>query len=176
MQRLIAALVLATLAGCEAKAPDDHAVLEEAGKLAEPLPGLYRSTTTFEGYALPNADAEDARIVRERLAGLSPQVREFCLTPADAKGGFREMLKSMQDGDCTIERFAARREALDAQMRCTMKAGGSSLVTMTGTADPQSSRIKLEIEQMSDAIPGGEARMTIAIANQRTGDCPPDGK
>ncbi|MXO59419.1 DUF3617 family protein [Altererythrobacter salegens] len=172
MQRLIAVLALTALAGCEGKKPDDEAILAQAEKLATPLPGLYRSTTTFEGYDLPNADGEDARIVRDRLAGLDPQVREFCLTPAE--GGFRDMLKSMQDGDCTIERFTTRRRALDAQMHCAMKAGGTSTVKMTGTADPVSSQIRLDIDQLSDGIPGGQARLTIAIANERTGDCPQD--
>lgn len=171
MYRLIAATALALLAGCEGKKPDDEAVLEQAAKLAEPLPGQYRSTTTFAGYELPNADTEDARIVRERLSKVSPQVREFCMTPEEAEGGFRTMLASMQDGDCTIERFAAHRGRLDAAMRCSMTGGGTSTIAMSGTADPQSSHVTLEIDQLSDGLPGGLAKMKVEIENERIGDC-----
>ena len=172
MSRLTSAFGLLLLAGCEAPGPDDAEVLAEAEKLAEPLPGLYRSTTSFEGYELPGATAREAEIVRERMASLSPQVREFCLTPEDAQGGFREMLTAMQEGDCTVERFAAQDGRLDARMRCSGRGGIESRVTMAGEADPVRSRLSLDIEQSGDAIAGGRSRMLMQVASERIGDCP----
>jgi hypothetical protein len=167
----LGALGALVLAGCDAGGPDDAAVLAEAAKLAEPLPGLYRSTTSFEGYELPGAAAREAEIVRQRMASLNPQVREFCLTPEDAQGGFRAMLKAMQEGDCAVERFAAQDGRLDARMRCSGRGGIESLVTMAGEADPVRSRLSLDIEQSGNAIAGGRSRMLMQVASERIGDC-----
>lgn len=172
MPRLIAAFAVLSLTGCEARGPDNAAVLAEAGKLAEPLPGLYRSTTTFAGYDLPEASPREAAIVRERMAGLAPQVREFCLTPEEARGGFRDMLKAMQEGDCSIVRFAAADGKVDARMRCQGQGGVASQVTMAGEAAAERSRIALDIEQSGDAIPGGRSRMRMHVVSERIGDCP----
>ena len=172
MPRLTWAVGLLLLAGCGAAGPDDAEVLAEADRLAEPLPGLYRSTTSFDGYELPGAAPREAEIVRQRMASVSPQVREFCLTPKEAEGGFRDMLQAMQEGDCAFQRFEARDGRLDARMRCTGQGGVVSQVTMTGSADPVRSQVSLAIEQSGDAIPGGRSRMTMKVASARIGDCP----
>lgn len=172
MRRLTIVLLTLAMTGCNAPGPDDEAVLAEADKLANPLPGLYRSTTTFGGLELPGADADQARVARDRMAGLSPQVSEFCLTPAEAEGGFRAMLQAMQEGDCAFDRFETLDGRLSADMRCTATSGVISKVAMAGEADPQSSQLTLSIDQTGDAIPGGRMRMSMKVVSERTGDCP----
>lgn len=171
MSRLTWVVGLLLLAGCGAAGPDDAEVLAEADRLAEPLPGLYRSTTSFDGYELPGAAPREAEIVRQRMASVSPQVREFCLTPKEAEGGFRDMLQAMQEGDCAFQRFEARDGRLDARMRCTGQGGVVSLVSMAGEADPIRSKLALDIEQSDEAIPGGRARMALSVTSERIGDC-----
>ena len=173
MSRLIAAAILpaAFLAGCS-DGPDEQQVLAEADRLARPLPGLYRSTTVFENYELPASSALEAETIRERMTGLSPQVREFCMTPKEAEGGFREMLSSMQEGDCAFESFSSQDGRLDARMRCNGETGIASLVTMAGEADPIRSTMRLEIEQSGNAVPGGTSRMVLTVESRRIGDCP----
>jgi len=171
MPRLIALLPAAALASC-GSGPTEAEILAEADRLAEPLPGLYRSTTTLENYDMPGAAMDQARIARERMV-LSPQVREFCLTPDEAAGGFRRMLADMQGGDCAMEKFASHDGRLDARMRCTGGNAIASTVSMSGEADPQRSTIDLAIEQQGDALPGGVVRMELTVESVRVGDCPP---
>ncbi|MGX7894681.1 DUF3617 family protein [Tsuneonella sp. HG222] len=171
MRQLIVLAAAAGLSGC-GSGPDDAQVLAEAGRLAEPLPGLYRSTTTLESYEMPGAAMDQAQIARRRME-IEPQVREYCLTPEEAAGGFRRMLADMQDGDCAIERFETLDGRLSAAMRCAGENAIVSHIAMSGEADPERSNMTLAIEQQGDALPGGSVRMRMNVRNERTGDCPP---
>jgi hypothetical protein len=172
MQRLAIVACLLLLAGCRDKGPDDKAVLAEAGKIARPLPGLYRSTTSLLSFDLPGADPRTADIMRDRFAQVLPQQRDFCVTPAAAARGFEDMVRQSQQGDCRIEKFVADKSYLSARMSCRLGAKLSSTVTVDGTGAADRSRIDLAIVQTGPSVPGGTETLTMRVDNVRTGDCP----
>jgi hypothetical protein len=171
MQRLAVASLL-LLAACQNKGPDEKTVLAEANKMAEPLPGLYRSTTSLISFDLPGADPETADMMRDRFAQVMPQRREFCVTPAVAARGFEDMVRQSQQGDCRIEKFAADRSHLRARMSCRLGPKLDSTVTVEGTGAPDRSQIDLAIVQTGPSVPGGTETLAMRVDNVRTGDCP----
>jgi hypothetical protein len=172
MHRLSIAVGLLMLAGCHAKGPDEKAVLHEGAKMVKPLPGLYRSTTRLTAFELPGADPQTADIMRDKFGQILPQTREFCLTPAAAEGGFEDMVKESQQGDCTFDRFVADQTRLSAAMRCRSGPSLTSTVTVEGTGAPDRSHVDLSIVQSGPSIPGGSETIALAVDNRRLGDCP----
>jgi hypothetical protein len=171
MQRL-ALVFLLFLAACQNKRPDDKAVLAEASKLAKPLPGLYRSTTSLVSFDLPGADPRTEDMIRDRFAQVLPQHREFCLTPRAAARGFEDMVRQSQQGDCRIDSFVADKSRLSARMSCRVAPKRNSTVSVEGTGGPESSHIDLRIVQTGPSVPGGTETITMTVDNVRVGDCP----
>ncbi len=172
MQRLGAVLCLLLFAGCNDTAPGEKAVLAEAGKLARPLPGLYRSTTSLTSFDLPGVDPRTEDTMRDRFAQVLPQTREFCLTPQAAARGFEDMVRQSQQGDCTIERFVANDQRLSARMSCRLGPKLNSTVSVEGAGEPTRSRVDLRIVQTGPSVPGGSETITMQVENNRVGDCP----
>jgi hypothetical protein len=172
MQRLSLVSCLLLLVSCQPKGPDDKTVLAEGNKLAKPLPGLYRSTTSLVSFELPGADPQTADMIRDRFAQVLPQRREYCLTPEAAARGFQDMVRQSQQGDCRIDSFVADKSRLSARMSCRLAARLTSTVSVTGTGRPDSSHIDLEIVQTGPSVPGGSETMVMKVDNQRVGDCP----
>ena len=173
MPRLIAAAVLLMLAACGDRERSEAQVVAEGEKLVKPLPGLYRSTTTLTGFELSGADPKVADDMRDRLGQVSPQRREYCLTPEEAARGFEDLVRQTQHGNCDMERFVANDTRLSARLSCRAGEQMTSKVTMEGNGAPDSSHIALEIVQAGPAVPGGTARIAMEIENRRIGDCPP---
>jgi hypothetical protein len=171
MQRL-AFVSLLFLAACQNRGPDDKTVLAEADKMAKPLPGLYRSTTSLTAFDLPGADPQTADIARDRFAQIMPQRREFCVTPAAAARGFEDLVRQSQQGDCRIERFVADKSHLSARMSCRLGPKLTSNVTVEGTGAPDRSQIDLGIVQRGPSVPGGSETIAMHVDNLRVGDCP----
>ena len=169
----LAALSAAALTvGCHDQAPSDKAVMNEASKLAHPLPGLYRSTTRLTSFELPGADPESADIVHDRLSRVAPQQRQLCVTPQAAANGFKDLIKQSQQGDCTIERFVANKSRLSARLSCHVGPKLASTVSLEGTGEPTRSHIDLTLVQTGPSIPGGSETIGMTVDNQRIGDCP----
>ena len=164
-------LCLALVAGCKDRQPSDRQVLAEAGKLAKPLPGLYRSTTSLTAFELTGADPQTEDMMRDRFAQVMPQRREFCVTPQAAARGFEDMLRQSQQGDCEIERFAADKARLSAQMRCRVGPRLTSTVSIEGTGEPNRSHVELEIVQAGPSVPGGSETIGLSVDNVRIGEC-----
>jgi hypothetical protein len=173
MQRLGALLVALVLAACNQQPPNDKEVLQQGARLVKPLPGLYRSTTRLKGFDLPGAPPQTEDDMRDRFSQVLPQTREHCVTPEEAERGFEDMVRQSQSGDCTIERFVANRTELSARMRCQSGANLVSVVSVEGTGQPDRSHVDLTVVQSGPAIPGGSETITMAVDNQRLGDCPP---
>lgn len=165
-------LLLAALAGCAPDPPDEQDILANAASLPRPQPGLYRSTTQLTAYDLPLASPQEAAAMRERFATLEPATAETCLTPEQAEEGWVTLVRSLGEGACQVERFAADGEGMQASVSCTAPGGGTSRMAMTGTAGTTSSTMEIRIVQQGPAIPGGEQTISMAIASQRVGDCP----
>jgi hypothetical protein len=160
------------LAACQGKGPDDKTVLAEAGKMAKPLPGLYRSTTSLTSFDLPGADPETADIQRDRFAQITRQRRERCVTPEAAARGFEDVIRQSQQGDCRIESFVADQSHLSARMSCRLGPKLSSTVTVEGTGAPDHSQIDLGIVQTGPSVPGGTETLSMHVDSVRIGDCP----
>ena len=171
LRQAIAASLALLPAACGGGAPSDEAILAEAGKLAQPLPGKYRSVTRLTRFELPNASPQEADRLRTLMGGLVPQASEFCLSAAQARDGFAQMLRRSQQGDCRFARFGADASRLNAEMRCTGAAGSTSTVVMEGEGGARRSRMTLRVDQRAASIPGGELQMELEVSNRRTGDC-----
>ena len=165
-------LCLALVAGCEDRQPSAKQVLAEADKLAKPLPGLYRSTTSLTSFDLTGADPRTEDMMRDKFAQVMPQRREFCLTPAAAARGFQDMLTQSQQGDCRIERFVTDRSHLSARMSCHVAAKLDSTISVEGTGAPESSHVDLTIVQTGPSVPGGSETIGLKVDNVREGECP----
>lgn len=170
-RRLGAAALAIIIGGCQQKAPSTQEVLEQASHLAAPLPGLYRSETRLEAFALPGASRRDAQLVRRRMAGVQPQVSQSCLTPAQARQGFAPLVQQLQQGDCRFDSFVANSAAMRAELHCTAPGGVQSHVQMEGTGAAGGSTMQLTIEQRGTAIPGGLQTMTLNVVSRRVGSC-----
>ena len=172
MQRLIGIVGLLCLAACQARAPGNKDVLQQGARLVKPLPGLYRSTTTLTAFELPGADPQTADTMREKFGRILPQIRETCLTKAEAEHGFQDMLEQTQQGQCTIDGFTADAGNLDAKMHCRSGDKLTSTIAVAGTAAPDRSRVTLDIDQAGPSIPGGRETISLTVDSQRVGDCP----
>lgn len=166
------ALLLAALAGCAPDPPDGQDILASAANLPKPQPGLYRSTTRLTAYDLPRASPQEAAAMRQRFALLEPATAESCLTPQLAEDGWVAVVRSLGEGTCEVERFAADGAGMQATVACAAPGGGTSRLVMTGTASTSSSSMDIGIVQQGPAIPGGEQVISMAITSQRVGDCP----
>lgn len=171
--RLAAAGLCLALAGaCRQQGPSDRQVLAEADKLAKPLPGLYRSTTSLTAFDLTGTDPRTEDMMRDRFAQVMPQRRQFCLTPEAAARGFEDVIRQSQQGDCDIRRFVADKSRLSAQMFCRVGHKLTSTVTVEGTGAPDRSHVDLKIVQEGPSVPGGSETIGLSIDNVRVGDCP----
>lgn len=170
-RRLGAAALAIIIGGCQQKAPSAQEVLEQASHLEAPLPGLYRSETRLEQFALPGASRRDAQLLRRRMAGVQPQVAQSCLTPEQARQGFAPLVQQLQQGDCRFDSFVANSAAMRAELHCTAPGGVQSHVRMEGTGAAAGSTMRLSIDQRGPAIPGGVQTMTLQVVNRRIGSC-----
>jgi hypothetical protein len=161
----------AGLAGCGQAAPSPDRVRQEAAELVLPEPGRYRSETWLVGIDLPGAAPAEARLLRDRMAQVPPQVRTFCLTAAEAAEGFGPMLRHLQQGDCTADRFEASQARISAQLTCAAPFETGARIGIEGTAGPRRSDIDLTIRQTGPDIPGGELRMRLAVQTRWSGRC-----
>lgn len=167
----LAALVMMT-GGCGEEAPPSpQQVIEQAGRLLQPLPDRYRSVTRLTALDLPRASEVDARLLSARMESIEPQTREFCLSAAEAEQGFARLLQQMQDGECHIAQFAADEGDLKAELDCTTPGNVAARIRMTGIAGERSSRMDLSITQEGPAIPGGQMLLDMEVRNQPVGSC-----
>ncbi|MFC4256513.1 DUF3617 family protein [Altererythrobacter xixiisoli] len=155
----------------QAEQPSDAQILERAGQLEQPVPGLYRSITRMTAYELPGAPPEEARLARERMAAVAPQESQHCLSAEEAKRGFGAMLQTVQGGECRFDSFTTTGAKMSAVMRCAAADGGSSVITMDGVGRSTESSMELVIEQQGLSIPGGTASIRMTVENRRVGDC-----
>lgn len=160
------------MGGCGEQAPPSpKQIIEQAGGLLQPLPGLYRSETRLTALDLPGASEADAKLLRGRMEVVQPQLREFCLSEQDAKGGFGPFLQQMQDGDCHVASFTVHKGKLRAELTCAPSGNVTAHIRMTGIAGESESRMTLSIRQQGPAIPGGRLLLDMEVHNTRAGSC-----
>lgn len=158
----------------QAKTPEE--VIEAAEDLVKPRPGLYRSTSEMIEFEIPGVPPEQAARLRDMAAGLQGEAQTQCLTPAQADEGFRRLVKRLGEGEqgvtCNFSRFEVAGSNLDAALTCTGPGEIAVEMTIDGTMEPESSRMVMEMNQQSAAIPGGAMRMKMEVVSERIGDCP----
>ncbi|AKM07856.1 DUF3617 domain-containing protein [Pelagerythrobacter marensis] len=167
------------LAAC-GNEPDEPKTAEEviaaADKLVKPRPGLYRSNAEIVDFEIPGISPDQAARMREMAAGLQGEDTTQCLTQEQADEGFRRIVQRLGEGDegvsCEFSQFDAQGSDLDAALTCSGPGGVSADMTIDGTVEAESSTMRMAMSQKSDAIPGGEMRMTMQVKSERIGDCP----
>lgn len=180
MRPIIAMPLLAAfaLAACGSeKSADQPKTLEEvkqeAAKIEGPKPGQYRSSVKMLEFDIPGLPPQAADQMKQMMSGQKSQTHEYCLTEADTKGGYEEMVKKGQQGNCTFDRFEATSSTIDAVMTCKMEQGMVSNVTMKGTTRHDGMTMDMDMVQNDANIPGGKMHMKMQMVSQRLGDCPP---
>ncbi|MGY6552234.1 MAG: DUF3617 domain-containing protein [Erythrobacter sp.] len=134
-----------------------------AADMPELEAGQYRATITMTGIDVPGLPPEMAG----HGAGLTT-TNEYCLSQADVAGGFEEMMKRGQDGDCQYERFNAAGGKLDAVMLCKTPQGDARM-EMKGTATATGS--EFDAEMAMDLDGKGNGIMRFNAKHERIGDC-----
>lgn len=156
------------------KTPEE--VIEAAGDLVKPRPGLYRSSAEIVEFEIPGIPPAQAARLRDMAAGLQGEDRTQCLTQAEADEGFRRVIRRLGEGQqgvtCSFSRFEANGNDLDAVLSCAGPDEVNAEMTIDGTVEEESSRMVMEMTQQSASIPGGEMRMKMQVASERIGDCP----
>ena len=94
----------------------------------------------------------------------------FCMTEADiAKGGPEEMVKSLAEGDCTMNSFNVSGNTVVADMQCPGEGGGTRKVRMEGEMRADGSTMTMDMEQ--DIAGVGATTMKMRVTSERIGDC-----
>lgn len=167
------------LAGCgsepdQSKTADE--IIEAADDLIKPRPGLYRSSSEIIEFEIPGIPPEQAARMRDMASGLKGVETTRCLTQAEAEEGFKRAVERLGEGKdgvtCTFSRFEAAGSDLDAALACTGEGGVDMEMTIAGTVEEERSSMRMEMNQQSAAVPGGEMRMTMQVVSERVGDCP----
>ncbi|MEO1489966.1 MAG: DUF3617 domain-containing protein [Pseudomonadota bacterium] len=110
----------------------------EASGLVTPQPGLYKVTSNVAGRDI---------------------TLEQCITPEMVDGGYEEMMKENQDGECSYDKFEMSGGNLDAVLVCQTEQGPMTM-SMKGTVSATSSDVEMQM-----------AGMTIRSQQERIGDC-----
>lgn len=176
-RRLMIALTLA-LGACgqsgEKKSADE--VMAEAGELAKPLAGQYRTEVELLEFSVPGLPPAQADKLRSMMGNVASQASTYCLTQAEADKGFEEAIRKMTQGEnglkCAFNKFDASGTRMDAALSCTGQGGLTSQMTIGGTVAPDKSDMRMDVRQKAPMIPGGEMRMGMRMKAQRTGPCP----
>ena len=171
------ALLLA-LAACHKAAPDapksQAEVKAVVAQMAKPRAGLYRSTSTLVSFEVPGMPPAAAERFKA-LFGSAAQGRDYCITPAQAEGGYKEMTDKLGQGHCNYTRFDVTGANLDALMTCEVGKGMASTIAMKGTVTAEGSQLRMEVNRATPGLALGGIKLVADVAAQRVGDCPASG-
>ncbi len=147
-------------------------VKQEAAKLERPQPGQYKQTVEVQELEVPGMPKEAADQMKAMMQ--TAQVREFCLTPADAEKGYRDMFNDVgkQGEQCTYTRFDVNGGKLDAQMDCKAAQGGTGVIKLNGSVSESGSDVTMTMNATGGQAPMGTMNMKMHMTTQRMGDCP----
>ena len=167
---LVAALALAGCGKADDKPKSEAEVKQAAAQLANPKPGMYRSTSKLVSFEVPGmAPAQSARL--KEMFSTTQQGRDYCLTPEDAEKGFEAAMQKLPQGSCQYDRFNVSGAKLDAQMTCVTGKDMKALITLVGTVGEEGSQMRMSVNQSAPGGQVGGMKMVADVASQRTGDC-----
>ncbi|UIP07881.1 DUF3617 domain-containing protein [Erythrobacter sp. SDW2] len=157
----------------------DADVLAEAGKLANPGPGLYQQTTEIVSAEVPGAAPEQADRLRDQLSGIEKKSARLCVTEEQAAAGFQQLLKEIADGlngmECGFTAFEASPPRMNATLACTGAGEAKAGLKMAGTTSADGYDVTMDLDASGPHIAGGSMTMRMKVVSQRTGDCPSPG-
>lgn len=168
----IAAVLL--LAACGDSAGDEATTIEEAAEeMAEgpqPQPGQYNTTTEVLEFTVPGLSEDMQAMMQSAMAEGAAQGTSYCLSAADAATSREEMIRSMTESDCTVQRFDVSGGTIDAALSCpTGTEGVSGDVTMTGTMGETGADMEMTFKTQVPEM--GEATIRMRMVSERVGEC-----
>lgn len=171
----------ALLAGCggkdDAGAPkSQEEVKQEAAQLERPEPGEYRQVIEITKLEVPGMPAQAAQQMKAAMQ--SAKETTFCLTPADAEKGFRDMFKDIGRGkECSYSTFDVSGGRITAQMDCKAEPGsaeqGSMTMKLAGTVTSQGSDVTVDMDMKGQPAPMPSMTMAMHLTTKRLGECTP---
>ena len=130
----------------------------QASSGPNPLPGRYEVVMTLgaiEGLPGPGGGDTVHRV-------------DYCISPAEAREGYRSLMMRGQQGSCRYEQFTQSGTRIDAVAVCDT-GPTTARVTIGGTVTENSADLD---GHMTSVIPGlGTMRMEMAAVHRRTGSC-----
>lgn len=187
MPRLIAALPLLALAGCNQQstadsaartgdvsltnaAPSEVAKQAQAAAPAHFAPGEWETTVEILDMDMPG------------MANMPPQMREqmkksltaggrsvkTCITPEQAAKPQSDVLTGKTDGRCTYRNYTMSGGRIDATLACSGPQGGEMTQTISGTYTQTSFALASEVHSSGEA---GGMNMKAKTSGKRLGDC-----
>src|SRR5690606_10671496 len=105
---LAAVLALSACGDSADEAGEGATVAEVADEMADgpqPLPGQYTTTTEILEFNVPGLSADMQAMMRSAMAEGASQGESYCLSAEDAATSREDMIKSMTESDCTVQRF-----------------------------------------------------------------------
>ena len=170
---LAAVLVLSACGDSAEEAGEGASVADMADEMADgpqPLPGQYSTTTEILEFNVPGLSEDMQAMMRSAMAEGASQGASYCLTAEDAATSREEMIKSMTESDCTVQRFDMSGGNLDAALSCPTGTDGiSGDVTMTGTMASDGADMEMTFNTQVPEL--GDATIRMRMISQRIGDC-----
>ncbi len=136
--------------------------------------GSWKNTITLEEFAVAGAPPEMKTMMQGMMTAASKE--EVCLTADQAsKENLAESLaKSQASKDCTFPTKDMSGGKVNVVALCKDQSGKTLNLKMVGTSTPTTTNVKTEMT--GQAPTGGEMKMVMSIASERTGDCKPGQK
>jgi len=145
-------------------------VADEMADGPQPLPGQYTTSTEILEFSVPGLTEEMQTMMQSAMAEGASEGASYCLTAEDAATSREDMIKSMTESDCTVQRFDVSGGNIDAALQCpTGTEGISGDVTMTGTMAEDGADMQMSFKTQVPEL--GEATIRMRMVSQRVGDC-----
>lgn len=152
----------------EGASPAD--VADEMADGPQPLPGQYTTSTEILEFNVPGMTEDMRAMMQSAMAEGASEGASYCLTAEDAATSRQDMIKSMTESDCTVQRFDVSGGNIDAALQCpTGTEGISGDVTMTGTMAEDGADMQMSFKTQVPEL--GEATIRMRMLSQRVGDC-----
>ncbi|MCX7676405.1 MAG: DUF3617 domain-containing protein [Alteraurantiacibacter sp.] len=171
---LVSVAAVLVLAACGDSAVETPSALEDATESVDegptPLPGQYSTTTELLELSIPGISPEMRQMFEQVMAEGAQAGASYCLTAAETANAREEMLRSLTESDCTVQRLDVSGGNIDAALSCPSGTEGiTGDVSMTGTMSETGANITMTFKtQVPNA---GEATIRMRAVSQRTGDC-----
>lgn len=145
-------------------------VVDQMAEGPQPLPGQYTTTTELLEFSVPGLSEDMRAMMEAAMAEGAAEGATYCLTPEDSANSREEMIKSMTESDCTVQRFDVSGNMIDAALSCPSGTDGiSGDVTLNGTMGETGGNMEMSFKSQVPEL--GEATIRMRMISERVGDC-----